>query len=186
MEESIGGGKAGLNVFGSNITLDTFNNRVFKHQVFGLSKRFSLAKTTSATVVIDPTENGPYTKNEFVLLPIYIQAANAGPISIDVYIGTDSDSDGTLWLGGDRNFEDPETPHILARLNPTITSLGTQTPFEFQVPSNGTPAVTTIGGEVQDNLIIIPRKDIRFALVLTNNDTVNAASCVVAFNWFEL
>lgn len=185
MSKKIGAGGTGLNSFGSNITLDTFNNRVFKHEVFAISKRIPVAKSGIARVVIDPTENGVFLQDDFVFLPISVQANGGGPVDIDVYAGTDSAADGTVIESLDRNTDKALTAHTVFRLNPTINDNGTKLPVEFCIPSNGVSAVSEIGGAVKSDLILIPRKDIRYMFVFTNIDTVDDVTLVFSLNWFE-
>lgn len=179
-------GPAGRNGFGSNITLDTFNNRVFSHEVFSISKRFTIPASGTINIVIDPTENGAYPFGELVVLPIFFQAFKAGPVNIDVYAGTDSDADGTLCGSTDRNQVDPIVPHLVVRLNPTINNIGAKQPPEFQIASNGTGASTVIGGSSKEDLIIKGTPAIRQTFQLLNQDNTNIAECVFAFNWFEV
>jgi len=179
------GDTSGLNIEGEVVVIDTFNNKVLNHEIFSISKRFTIAKSSSITIVIDPIENGPFIKEDFQFLPLFIQAAGGGPVNIDLYAGVDSDTDGTIWESIDRNTVDPLTAHIVTRLNPTINNIGLKVPTEFQIPSNGTPATSTIGGEVKENFLLVPRKDIRYAFILENLDAVTAVNCIFAFNWIE-
>lgn len=185
MNQKIGNGTPGINQFGSNVTLDTFNNRVFKHEVFAISKRIAIAKNTSIDIVIDPTENGTFPQDDFVLLPIFAQATGGGPVNIDIYAGSDTDPDGTLIESVDRNTDGALTAHTVIRQDPTINDIGTKLPVEFQIPSNGTAAVSEIGGSTKDNFILIPRKDIRYLFRFTNVDTVANVTLVFTVNWFE-
>lgn len=182
----IGNGKNSLNAFGSTITLDTFNNRVFNHEVFSISKRFTIAKTASVIIVIDPLENGAFPFATWVSMPISIQGFKAGPVNIDMYVGGDFDPDGTEWGSIDRNNVGAITPHIVTRFQPTINNMGSKLPVEFQIPSNGTGASSVIGGAIKEDFLLKADPTLRYAFELTNTDTTNTVECVFAFNWFEV
>lgn len=181
----IGSGRPGFNTFGSHVTLDTFNNRVFNHEVFSVSKRFTLASAGTAVIVIDPTENGAFPKDTFVFLPIEIQGNLSGPLFVDFYAGVDSDPDGTLWESTDRNLDNPETAHVVFRLNPTINSMGVKGAPEFEITSDGMGAAQNIGGSIKEDFIFVPRKDIRYAFEITNNGG-STANVVFGADWFEV
>jgi len=182
-----GNGETGINKFGSTVTLDTFNNRVFNHQVFGLSKRFTIPANGVVDIVIDPTEKGTFPKNTFVMLPLSINTSGAGPVEVDIYAGTDSDQDGTLWDSTDRNFDTPLTAHTTIRFNPTISTIGTKSPTEYCIYSvAGQGNTADVGGSVKTDLITVPRKDIRYTIQLTNTDSSNEARGVFTFDWFEV
>lgn len=186
MSNKIGGGEAGKNSFGSNITLDTFNNRVFKHEVFGVAKRFDIPSSGVVNIVIDPTENGTFPKNTFVFLPFKLGAKGGGPIEVDVYFDTDSDADGTLWEAVDRNFDGAVTAHTVLRLNPTINSDGLKLPVEYIIESAaGQGNASDIGGEIKQDLLMIPLKTTRVMTRLTNTDN-NAARGSIVIDWFEV
>jgi len=184
---TIAPGNAALNSFGSTITLDTFNNRVFSHEVFGISKRFTIAAGAVMNIVIDPTENGTFLKSTFVFLPLSISAHGGGPVNIDIYAGTDSDADGTEWVATDRNFIGPVTPHTVVRHNPTINTAGVLSPVEDRIESAaGVGVHADTGGQVKGDFLFVPRSDIRYMVRLTNTDVTNPATGVFAFNYFEV
>ena len=180
-------GQVGINSFGSNVTLDTFNNRVFNHEVFGVSKRFDIAANAVMNVIIDPTEKGAFPKKTFVFLPIFVFTHGAGPVEIDIYVGTDSDDDGTEWKSIDRYFEDAIVPHTVVRLNPTINADGIKTEFEDRIESSsGLGIASDVGGSVKGDFLIIPLKNIKTMIRLTNTDVTNPARGVFKFNFFEV
>ncbi len=180
--------KSGAGAFGRAYTADAVNMRseasfkVFFHQAFSVSKRFPLVKSGVANLVFDPTAH----PGLITFFPIFFSATLAGPITIDLYVGTDSDNDGTLWPGVDRNFDNPIASNGFIRLNPTINNDGTKGEPEFLLPSNGTAAIATAGGQVSDSLIININTAAKYMFRLTNLDTVNDASCQVSAVWFEL
>ena len=183
----IGDGKAGINSAGSNVTIDTFNNRVFNHEVFGVSKRFAIPKNSSINIIIDPTESGVFPKNDFVILPFSISTVGAGPVEVDIYAGVDSDPDGTLWESMDRNQVESLTAHTKIRLNPTINNIGTKTHLEYCIYSEaGQGNTANVAGGIKTVLITKSRTDLTFSIRLTNLDTSNNARGVFTMDWFEV
>ena len=183
----IGNGEVGINNFGSRIVLDTFNNRVFNHEVFGVAKRFSFGASSQTHIVINPIEKGAYPHNTLVFLPITVKSYGAGPIEIDIYVGTNSNNDGTLWESTDRNFIDPLTAHLTWRLNPTITNIGIKTPTEYSIYSSaGVGNSEDVGGEIKTSLLFIPVKTVAQTIRLTNTDASNAGIGHISANWFEV
>lgn len=186
MRDVIGGGKVGVNSFGSQVFLDEFNNRIFNHEVFGVAKRFPIPASGVVDIVIDPTENGAFPKENFIFLPFVVEAKGAGPIEIDIYIDPDSDPDGTLWESIDRNFDGSLTAHTVVRLNPTINSTGIKSPTEYILESAaGQGNTADVGGEVKQDLLIIPLKTISVLVRITNTDTTNSARGHFVIDWFE-
>ncbi len=179
-------GKIGINDLGVTVSLDAFNNRVFEHHVFEISKRFTIAPSSVAYIVIDPTEKGPYTKDIFVTLPFSISAFGAGPINVDYYTNTDSNADGTEIISGDRYFDNPSTAHSVIRLNPTINNEGNILHIEDKIYSSaGQGNASDVSSSSKSDFIYIPPKTARYTLKLSNLDTTNTADCVIKMNWFE-
>lgn len=188
MNDIIGGNNVGRNSFGSTITFDTLNNRVFNHEVFGITKRFTIAPGEFADILIDPTENGPFPKRTFVVLPAKIKAKGAGPVYIDMYVNPIvTAATGAILVPLDRNFDSAVTPHTVVRLNPTVTNVGTKAPFEDSIESaNGQGNTADVGGEIKDDFIIVPSKTIKYMIRLSNTDTTSTARCVFALNYYEV
>ena len=179
----IGNGQTGASKIGAIVSEKLENNLVFtKECVFSISKRFSIGASATVDIVIDPTA---ITFPFLVVLPIAIKAFQAGPITIDLYFGTDANDDGTLWDSTNRNNTSSKTAELVVRLNPTINSVGTKLPPEFEIFSDGTPATATLGGAVSEDFVFNARKDGKYMLRLINIEA-NAARAVAAFNWFEL
>jgi len=179
----IGNNGIGTNQFGTNITLDTFNNRVFNHEVFGLSKRFSIASSEVIDIVLDTTL---FDKETLVLLPFSITGFDAGPLFADLYVGT-TYTGGTNWSGIDRNFCDTvESSEVFAVYKPTITLEGVKQEPEFMIPSNGTPAVATLAGAAKSDLLFKLKPGINYMLRITNTSTSNSGTGLIAMNWFEV
>jgi hypothetical protein len=160
------------------------NQKVFQGVVFGWSKRFVIAKSGSVDIIIDPTAI-PEEK-DFIILPIKFQGALAGPINVDIYFGATADNDGTEWEGINRDALSLNTPATIVRFEPTVSDPGTKIPLEYQIPSNGTAAVTSVAGAVEEDFISRLRTDGKYLIRLTNLDTVNAAQCQFSTDIFEV
>lgn len=173
---------AALFEFGGITTVDINSQKVFRDVVFSWSKRFTVPSSGVVDIVIDPTAI-PSEKTT-VVLPVSFTGFGAGPINVDFYFGTDSDPDGTLWDGGNRDNRSLTAPDTVIRLNPTINSTGVKTPFEFMIPSDGVPAVASFGGQAKDDLIFIARKDGKYMFRLTNTEA-NPAQCLFSITIFE-
>jgi len=169
--------------FGAITTVDINSQKVFRDVVFSWAKRFSLAASGTVDIVINPI--GVLNDKLLVVLPISFTAIGAGPVNVDLYAGVDSDEDGTLWAGGNRDFRSSTQPDTTVRLGPTINDVGTKSPFEFLIPSDGVPATATVGGQTKDDLIFIARTDIKYMFRLVNTEA-NVANCAFALSVFEV
>jgi hypothetical protein len=170
--------------FGALTTVDINSQKVFQGVTFGATKRLTYPKSPGlVNIVFDGTA---VTKEKLVLLPVNFNAAGAGPIHIDIYFGGTYGDDGTVIECFNRDNESLVTCDSEIRLNPTITSKGTKLPGEFIILSNGTPAVATLGGEVIDNFISLLRKDGKYLIELSNQDTVTAAVGWIGLDFFEV
>lgn len=175
-----------INGFGSKVVLDTFNNRVFNHEVFLLSKRITLAGNTTTKFVFDPTENGAFPKDTLVILPFLITAFNGGPVNVDIYAGVQSTATGTVLTAQDLNFMDPVTPHVVIRQDPTITNDGVKSPIEnvaYSAASHGQQAGTQ--GETGTSLLSKLDPTVRYA-VHAINTSADTAELLVRLRWFEV
>lgn len=170
--------------FAAVTVVDINNQKVFRGVTFGLARRFSIAKTDSIDIVIDP-QAIPEEKS-FVLLPFVFSAIGGGPVNIDIYFGTTSSEDGTLWETINRDTTSPNTADTTVRFNPTISDPGTKLALEYQIQSNGTAAVAAIGGAVKEDFILRLRKDGKYLIRATNIDTVDDVQCTVASDFFEV
>ena len=177
----IGNGRAGINQFGVNVILDVFNNRVFNHEIFGISKRFDIAASEVIDIILDTTL---FDKDQLVLLPVSVSGFDAGPLNVDLYIGT-TYTVGTTWPGTDRNLVDPVTPKSFGKYKPTITVLGTKSEVEFFVPSNGVAAVAKLAGATKEDLIIKLAPGTTYHFRITNT-TASTGQGLFAANWFEV
>lgn len=179
----IGAGINSVNAFGTNITLDTFNNRVFNHEVFGISKRLTITSLGVIDLIIDARA---FDKNTFVLLPFSILGFDAGPLNIDLFAGTVyTDATGTLIPGADRNLDGAIVPKVFGVLDPTVTDDGTKFPTEFMVPSNGTAAVSKIAGTTKEDLLLKLIPGVNYMIRITNT-TTTTGSGVIGLTWFEV
>jgi len=179
----IGNGvKIGTFDFGAQTTVDINSAKVFEGVAFGVTKRFTAPVSPSAfNIVVDPTA---VISEKLVLLPISLKAFDAGPIYINIYFGTDCDSDGDDIDCFNRDGESLNKCNLVVQTNPTINDKGTKTPLEFVIHSNGTPAIATIGGEVIDDFITTLRKDGKYLIEILNQDNATA-DCWFGFNFFE-
>lgn len=169
--------------YGASVTVDINSEKVFKGVAFSWSKRFDIAASDTVYIVVDPTL---MAANETpVVLPVSFTAFGAGPINIDLYVGTTfTAATGTVWEGGNRDHNIVTAPKPIVTFDPTITLEGIKTPFEFMVPSDGVPAVASFGGQAKDDLIFIARKDAKYAFKLINTEA-NEANCLFAMTIFE-
>ncbi len=159
-------------------TVDINSEKVFKGLAFGTSKRISFPATPGLVSITFDSQ--AVTKDKVVLLPMSFKAFGAGPVNIDIYFGGTYGDDGTLIDVFNRDNESANTPKSILRLNPTITTKGLKLPPEFVIFSNGTPAVTSIGGEVIGDFISLLRKDGKYLIELSNQDNT------IANGWFGL
>jgi hypothetical protein len=169
--------------YGAVTTVDINSQKVFDDVTFAFSRRFAIGSSATVDIVVDPTAI-PSGKI-LVVLPVGFTVFGAGPINIDLYIGTDADADGTLWVAGNRDTRSSTTSDTIMRLNPTINNAGTKTPFEFLVPSDGVPAVASFGGQSKDDLILIADISQKYMFRLVNTEA-NAASALISFSFFEI
>jgi len=181
----IGSGKTGAYGLGAIVSETLANNLIFtKECVFSISKRFTIGASATVNIVIDPLALN-VADRLFIVLPIALTAFGAGPIDVDLYFGTDSDEDGTLFQSINRNNESSKTAEAVVRLNPTINSDGLKLPSEFQIFSNGIPATASLGGSVTEDFLFNGRKDGKYMLRLINREA-NSAFGIFAMNWFEI
>lgn len=169
--------------FGAITTVGINDQKVFQGVTFGYAKRFVLASEAVANIVIDP-QLIPAEKS-FVLLPFSFQASGGGPVNIDLFFGTDSDDNGAIWEGVNRDATSFNSPDTIIRHNPTINDVGTQLPLEYQIQSNGIPAVAAIAGGVSEDFIFRLRKDGKYLIRLTNTDTAEL-QLTFAADFFEV
>ena len=178
----IGNGQAGQSKFNAIVTNAIENEKVFEEIMFSIAKRLAIGSEAVNDIVIDPTGCGC---DFLVFLPAIFKAFGAGPVNIDMYVGTDADDDGTLWESINRDNASINTADVIVRLNPTINSDGTKLPVEFVILSDGTAATAIAGGESKEGQIFVARKDVKYMFRLTNTEAV-AATGHVSLNWFEV
>lgn len=180
----IGGAATGTSKRGALAFEKIENTLVLRKEcVFSISKRFLVGASATVDIIIDPTSIP--ASNGFIVFPISIKAFQAGPITVDLYYDTDSDDNGTLWMAENRNHESLVTSNLVIRLSPTINDIGTKLSPEFEIFSDGTPAVAVIGGETREDFILNGKKAGKYMLRLINQEA-NEARAVLAFNWCEL
>lgn len=161
----IGNGNNSINRFGSTVTFDTLNNRVFNDEVFTINKRFSIASGETFFILIDATA---FDKNTFVVLPFTIAAYDAGPLTIDTYADVIY-TGGTIWPSKSRKIFDPQTTgKVFAVSKPTISDPGTKLDAEYSVFSNGVPSSRKIAGRTKEDLILWVEPLRVFGLEITN------------------
>lgn len=170
--------------FGGFVVTDINNQKVLQGVTFGLAKRFSIAKSASVDIVLDP--QAVSEEKDLILLPFVFQAFGGGPVNIDIYFGATSSENGTLWESTNRDNLSSNTANTTVRFNPTVSEDGTKMPLEYQIQSNGVPAVAAIGGAVAEDFITRLRKDGKYLIRLTNIDTVDGVVCTIATDFFEV
>lgn len=169
--------------FGAFTTVDINSQKVFEGIAFGITKRFPIpASPGVVNIVFDGTA---VTSDRLVLLPAAFKAYGAGPIYVDVYFGGNYGTDGDEIECFNRDGESANGCNVDVRLNPTITTDGTKTPLEFVIHSNGVPATASLGGEVIDSFITLLKKDGKYLIRLSNQDTTDAADGWIGLNFFE-
>lgn len=184
----IGNGTTGASKIGAIAVEDIGNNLIFtKECVFSNSKRFTINGSAGADVWIVLDSSALNVAGRFLILePVFLQAFGSGPIEVDLFAGTVYTAEtGTIWDGFNRNTESEKEGEAFFVLNPTITNDGVQQGPEFEIPSNGIPAVASAGGQANGRRIINLRKDINWALRFRNTETDSARGLFSA-SWFEL
>lgn len=185
MRDSVIGNAVGLGNFkyGAKTIVDINSQKVFEGVCFSWSRRFVLPSSGDVPIVVDPT--GISGEKSSVVLPTKFVAVGGGPIFIDLYFGTDSDEDGTLWAGGNRDNNLTTAPETTVRFDPTINDYGTKTPFETMIPSNGVSAVASFGGQSLESLIFRARTDGKYTFRVLNQEAT-AVNCLFAMTVFEV
>ena len=169
-------------VFGVVTSIDIAEEKVFEGKTFSIAKRHTLALSSTNDIVIDPTAcNCDY----LVFQPVAFKAFGAGPVNIDMYIGTDADEDGTVCGSINRDNTSATTSPVVVRLNPTINDVGTKLPVEFTIFSNGTAAVAVAGGESREGLVFNARQDAKYMFRVINTEA-NPAFFHVSMTWYEV
>lgn len=171
-----------INPFGAIPGITIENAKVMEGITFSWAKRFTIAISGTANIVINTTTVD--ANKLVVVLPLSFQAIGGGPVFIDMYLGTDSDENGTLWEGINRNHAIGGSPQTTVRLNPTINDDGAKLSPEFMIPSNGTPAVSTIGGQTSEDLVFNALKN-KYMLRLVNQEAA-AINLTMAMSVFEV
>ncbi len=171
-----------ISPFGAVVSLEIDKAKVIEGITHSISKRLTFGGSSTTEIVIDPTS---FTGNMLVFLPVTFKAYGAGPINIDLYVGTNSDSDGTVLSTINRNNESPNVSQLEIRLNPTVNSVGVKTPVEFVMFSNGTPAAAIAGGSSKQDLVFVPDRTNKYMFRIINTDNSDAYG-YVAMNWFEV
>lgn len=172
----------GQSVFGAHTAIDIAEEKVFEGYTFSISKRLTLALSSTNDIVFDTTGcNCDY----LVVQPVSFKAYGAGPINIDMYFGTNTDEDGTVWESINRDNTSLNTSGLVARLNPTINDVGTKLPVEFAVFSDGVAAVASVGGETREGLVFNARTDGKYMFRVINTEA-NPAFFTFAATWYEV
>lgn len=166
---------------GAIITESLANNKVFKHEVFTVSKRFPIGSEAVVNIGIDTTA---FAKEFLVLLPFKITGFDAGPLNIDLRNNV-SYTGGTEWVSMDRNFIDPVIPGVKWYHNPTISDEGILSPYQSFVPSNGAPGIVKVAGEVQDDFPVRLLPGIKYLIRITNT-IANIGTGTFGASWFEI
>lgn len=170
--------------FDAITTVDVNSQKIFRDVAFAWSKRFVVPAASSGVFNIVIDTNAVPSDRTLVFLPITFTAVGAGPIFVDAYVGTDAAENGTLVPGSNRDNTSSTTPNVVVRFNPTINNDGVKTPAEFLIPSNGTAAVASFGGQSKDDLIIKTIIGTKYMFRLINQENV-AANASIAFTVFE-
>lgn len=166
--------------FHAQTTINVTNKSVFDEIVYSISKRLFIAASGVIDIVMDPTA---CTCRKLPLLPISIKFYGAGPIFVDLYINPVYTL-GTTIPSGNRDFSSSESSSLIWLLNPTISSPGTLSPFEFSVLSNGVSAVASVGGESKDSQISNIDMTKKYLLRMTNQES-NTAHGYMSSTWAE-
>ena len=187
-DEQIGPGREGTSektvntVFGYLVTNAIENEKVFQDVAFGASKRVNIPSSGTVDIVFDPTS---VATDFLVLLPISIRAFGAGPVNVDLYFGGTYGDDGTDVICFNRDNTSSTDCQAEIQVDPTITTTGVKLAPEFVIFSNGTPATVALGGEVRQDFVTNLRKDGKYLIRLTNQES-NPAQGWFGLNWFEV
>lgn len=168
--------------FGAFVAASIESARVFDEILFSISRRFEVAKSNGTyDIGIDTTTDKPY----IVFLPLAFSGIGDGPVNIDVYLGP-TYTGGTAISATNRDNESEKSADVVVTMAPTVSDTGTLLPIQFQINSNGTAAVATIGGNVKEDLIFNAKKNTKYLIRLTNTGITDVAKCTVAANWYEV
>jgi hypothetical protein len=168
--------------FNNLVSSSIDNYRVLSGDAFSVAKRFIIPASGVVDFVFDPTQA---TSDQVILLPLTFKAFQAGPIYIDIYFGTDSNNDGVLLEGVNRDLNILTTGEVFIRQAPTINNTGVLRPNDFVIFSDGVAATAIIGGESSEELILKIKKDQKYLIRLTNQEA-SPAFAHIAANWFEI
>lgn len=170
--------------FGAVVGLDIENAKVFEEIVFSVSKRLVFPSSSVGGGILDIVIDTTCSCDVLVFLPVVFKAFGAGPIFIDLYIGTDADEDGTIIESGNRDNNSANAAQVTSRLNPTINNVGTKAPFEFVILSNGTAAISMAGGEAKEGQVTSVIKNTKYMFRCATQEA-NSAFGYFGSTWFE-
>jgi hypothetical protein len=164
---------------------DSINLSSIQEYLFVQGKSFSyedyllFGSSETKTLVFDPTA---FAGTNMVFNPIAF-GANAGPILIDFYYGTEADDDGELLGVSNRRAPLGITNKGIWSLNPSNISLGTRFSGDM-VPANETIGQTAIGASNNPGLPFEIFTNTKYALTIENK---NGAGVYVQMKatWFE-
>ena len=132
------------------------------------------------TFVFDPTA---FTGINIVLEP-FTFCSTAGPVTIDIYAGTNADNDGTLLGVSNRRATSSNLNQAIIRLDPTINNIGTRFAGDL-VPATGTAPATSSPSSNKPGLPFELDPTFKYALIATNLDGAGVHFCI-KITWFEV
>lgn len=131
-------------------------------------------------ILFDPTDFSG--QNLIITAPQF--ASSGGPITVDFYIGTDADSDGTLLDPSNRKGTSDIEPQSIIRLNPTINSVGTR--FTGRViPATSTAPATASNASAGSNIPFEIDTSYKYLIRFTNTDGAGVY-LQTDFTWLEI
>lgn len=177
-------GYSAVSRWGSIVSVDIGDEKVFSNVCFSWSKRFNIGSSATVDIVINPQNID--TDKYLIVFPATFSAFGAGPIFIDMYFAT-TYTGGTKWEGSNRLNTSNTIPKTEIYLSPTIISPGIKLPPEFMISSNsGGPAgLVKVGGQTKDSLIFVGRKDGNYMFRCINQESA-VAKCSFAITIFEI
>jgi hypothetical protein len=130
--------------------------------------------------VFDPTA---FTGVNLTVEPLSF-CATSGPITIDFYVGTDADDDGTLLGVSNRKSTSTNVNQAVLRLDPTINNIGTRFSGDL-VSSTGTAPGNSNGAANAQGLPFELDTTQKYTFVATNKDGADVYFCL-KMTWFEI
>lgn len=150
---------------------------------FTYDGRFTFSADEVKRFVIDPTA---CTCAQITFLPL-VYSATQGPVTADIYTGTDADDDGTVLTPVNRRetYQEINPTGLVLRLNPTVNDIGVKLPLSGLVPATGTSPGNASGSESAQSSPFEIAGSVKKTLEVTNHGG-NDALVFIGATWQEI